>query len=488
MHHFRPARTGAEGVSYRDLVMANLTAGQVEAGTGGILLEGSRESPISGVSIDSRTLLPGDLFFAIRGVNQDGHRFIRAALDQGASGAVFDRDFDPSGLPAGSILLQVADTHRALKSLASEVRSRWRGSLVAITGSVGKTTTKEFAVHVLESEYSVYRSPGNYNNLFGLPLSLLGLSDEDHIGIFEMGMSAPGEIAEMCRIARPDVGVLTNVAPVHLEFFESIDGIARAKGELTEGLPAEGTLIYNIDDERVREIARRYRGNRISFGFSESADVRADEIEESGLNLTRFRLSCGGRTRRAHIPLLGRHYVLNVLPAVALGLHYRISLDQMAECLHDLRQVEMRGEIHTLANGIVLFDDSYNSNPMALRQMISNLAAVPGASRRILVAGEMLELGNASRELHYMCGEWAARSGIDIVVGVQGDAAELVRGARAGGLPEERTGFFANPEAAVDYLRGSLRPGDVLLVKGSRGVHLEKTVRALRRMAVEENR
>ena len=294
------------------------------------------------------------------------------------AGAVVDRQYQvPEAFPANKILLRVENTHEALKDLAADVRRQWRGSLVGITGSMGKTTTKEFMAQVLQTEFSVYRSPGNYNNLFGLPLAIFGLSPEDHIGIFEMGMSAPGEIAEMCRIAMPDVGVITNVAPVHLEFFESLKAIARAKGELAEGLGAGGTLIYNADDPLVCEIADGFDGDKISFGMRPGADIRAEEITIAGLTETRFRLICEGVSRRAMIPLCGAHYVMNALPAVALACRYSIDIEQIVESLRHLHQAHMRGQILHFREGFTVIDDSYNSNPRALMQMIETLSRVP---------------------------------------------------------------------------------------------------------------
>lgn len=268
-----------------DSVMAHINVAQVESATGGVLVSGSKGAAVQGISIDTRTLRPSDLFFAIRGGRNDGHEHVLAALQKGACGAVVDFQYEipKEGYPLNKILLRVGNTHEALKDLAAEVRNHWRGTLVGITGSMGKTTTKEFMGQVLQTEFSVYRSPGNYNNLFGLPLAIFGLSPDDHIGIFEMGMSAPGEIAEMCRIAMPEVGVITNVAPVHLQFFESIEAIARAKSELAEGLVAGGTLIYNADDPLVCAIAGRFTGDKISFGLSPAADVRAEDIQITGL-------------------------------------------------------------------------------------------------------------------------------------------------------------------------------------------------------------
>jgi UDP-N-acetylmuramoyl-tripeptide--D-alanyl-D-alanine ligase len=464
-----------------DVIMANMTAGEVESSTGGLLMCGARGTAITGISIDSRTVRQGDLFIAIRGPKHDGHRFILPALSKGARGAVVQAPYEPpEGFPADGFLLRVDDTHQALKDLAMDVRRRWRGTLIGITGSMGKTTTKEFASQVLQTDYSVYRSPGNYNNLFGLPLAVFGLSPDDHIGIFEMGMSAPGEIAEMCRIARPNVGVLTNVAPVHLQFFNSLEDIARAKGELAEGLQLDGTLIYNADDPLVRQIAERFPGRKIGFGFTTPAAVRADDIEIVSLQETRFRLRAAGRDLRAAVPLAGAHYVLNALAAVTLGVHYRVGLDQIVESLRYLRPTQMRGQIVQFRAGFTVIDDSYNSNPRALTQMVDTLARIPNFKRRILIAGEMLELGRESAALHYRCGTHTAASGIDILVGVQGDAAEIVNAAKSGGMAESRAHFFTEVNPAIDYLCRVLQAGDLVLIKGSRGVHLEKMVQALR--------
>ncbi len=461
--------------------MITLTVLQAESSTGGIVLSGSRSAVISGISIDTRTLLPGDLFFAIRGPRNDGHDHIADALAKGACGVVVDPKYPSApAFPQDRLLLQVDDTHRALKDLAADVRRLWRGSLIAVTGSMGKTTTKEFAAQVLQTEYSVYRSPGNWNNLFGLPLALFGLGADDHIGIFELGMSARGEIAQMCRIAKPDIGILTNVAPVHIEFFESIEEIAQAKGELIEGLPEDGTLVYNGDDPLVRRLASGFPGKKISFGLSEEVDIRAHELEITGLHETRFRMTFRGITRRVTVPLAGAHYVMNTLPAIALADHYRIPMEQVIESLRHLKQTQMRGQIVKFAEGPTVIDDSYNSNPRALMRMIEILVQVPSFARRILIAGEMLELGADSNSLHHQCGGWAAQCAVDIVIGVQGAAGEIVRGASEGGLGESRTRFFPSVEEAMEGVPSMVQPGDLVLIKGSRGVHLERVVQALR--------
>jgi UDP-N-acetylmuramoyl-tripeptide--D-alanyl-D-alanine ligase len=469
--------------------MSPWNAGQVASSTGGVLLAGAANLVFSGVSIDTRSLREGDLFFAIRGPNNDGHLYVMTALNNGAAGAVVDSNFAPSAdFPAGKILIQVQDTHQALKDFAAETRRQWHGSLVAVTGSMGKTTSKEFAAQMLQIQFGVYRSPGNFNNLFGLPLALFGLTREVQIGIFEMGMSAPGEIAEMCRIARPDIGVITNVAPVHLEFFASLEAIAEAKGELAAGISPEGMLIFNNDDPLIRKIAGAYPGQTISFGFEDGADVRAADIEIAGLGETRFQIRHAGMSHNATIPLAGAHFVRNALPAVALAIHFKLTMEQVLERLRQLNQANMRGQVLHFRDGFTIIDDSYNSNPHALMQMTDTLCRVPAGSRRILVAGEMLELGAASAELHYRCGRWAAEQGVDIVIAVRGDAGELARGAKDAGLNPERVKFFESTEPAFEFLDGLVQSGDLILIKGSRGVHLEKIVQQLQKSRAEDRR
>jgi UDP-N-acetylmuramoyl-tripeptide--D-alanyl-D-alanine ligase len=461
--------------------MSKLSATDVEAGSGGTLVQGSRDTVFANMSIDTRTLGRGDLFFAIRGIKQDGHRYVPDALSKGALGAVVETRYEyPGEFPSGRVLIKVADTHQALKDLAGNVRRRWPGTLVGLTGSMGKTTTKEFAAQVLQTQFNVYRTPGNYNNLFGLPLALFGLHPGHEIGIFEMGMSAPGEISEMCRIAAPAVGLITNVAPVHLAFFNSLEEIADAKAELARSLPADGTLVYNADDPLVCGIADRFGGRKISFGISAPADVRAVDIQIISLDETRFRLSCTGETYGASLPFAGAHYVMNALAAIALGRRFDADPEKMIKALPNLQQGSMRGQILHFKEGFTVIDDSYNSNPRALIQMIQVLAQAPSFKRRILVAGEMLELGSSADSLHADCGAFAADQGIDILIGIQGSAREMVRAAVPHGLSGAQAHFFEGPESAADFVSAEVRSGDLILVKGSRGVHTEKIVQKLR--------
>ena len=464
-------------------LLIGLTAGGIESAVKGALARGSRDVAFSGVSIDSRTVAPGEIFFAIRGPRTDGHKFIADVQASGATGAIVADDYAPSGeLPENFVLIRVKDTHEALKALARAARLSWNGKLTAVTGSVGKTTVREFAYQLINTRFKAYQTPGNYNNLFGLPLALLGLRPEHEIGIFEMGMSAAGEIAEMCGIALPETGILTNVAPAHLEFFASIEQIAEAKGELVNGLAPDGTLIYNADDPLVCKLSDRFNGKKISFGLSKDADIRADNIEIRDLGSTRFRLSCGDATLKAMLPFAGKHYVMNALPGVALALSLGLTPEEIVPMLGRLQQAKMRGKILRSPEGFAVIDDSYNSSPRALQSMIEVLAAAPGFSRRILFAGEMLELGPSAPQLHYECGEFAVKYGIDMIVGVGGNAGAIVRAAEKAGKIAH---FFETSEEAAKFAEENIRSGDLVLVKGSRGIHMEIIVSGLIKDAPE---
>ena len=435
----------------------------------------------AGYSIDTRTLVPGQLFFAIRGPRFDGHDFVAQALDRGAAGAVVNRGFrekaDPKLAPA---LLAVQDPTEALQQLAREVRRKWGRRLVAVTGSAGKTTTKEIIASLLARRYAVLKSPGNMNNYYGLPLALLALEPSHEVAVLELAMSAPGEIALLAQIAGPQVGVVTNVAPVHLQFFDSVDSIAKAKSELIENLCPPATAVLNYDDERVRGFARQLTGGRVvTYGFEEGAQFRASGLHSDAEGGSRFRVKSPDFDYEFHFPLPGRHNVLNALAAIATASLFDVPPEVMAPGLADPPTLHQRSEILTLPGEITILNDCYNSNPLAMEQMVETLAAWPGARRQIVVAGEMLELGPLSPEWHRNVGRKCAECGVDWLLAVQGDARFFLEGAIEGGLPQERVEFFQTPEEAAGVCRGVLRPGDVVLVKGSRGVHLEKVIELL---------
>ena len=427
-----------------------------------------------GYSIDSRTVQPGELFFAVKGERLDGHDFVEQALSRGAIGAVVEKArLARYSNPAG--LLAVDDTLVALQTLATAVRKIWGKTAIGITGSMGKTTTKETMAHLLAIKYRVHRTKGNFNNHFGLPLGLLTLEPEYDLAVVEMGMSHSGEISALARIAAPDQAVVTNVAPVHLESFDSIAGIARAKYELIEALPHGGTAVLNADDEYVCQFGRDFKGEVILFGFKATADVRAENIEILGSEGTRFDLVSREMRQPVQSPLLGKHNVYNVLGAAAMALEHGITPSEIAAALPSLQPADKRGQVVQVGNITVLYD-CYNSSPKALMAAVDTLAAMRGR-RRIVVAGEMLELGATSEQLHRECGRYIAGSNagskLDFLLGVRGLAKPMVEAAYEAGMKAE---FVATPEEAGEWLARGTREGDVVLLKASRGVKLEKAV------------
>src|SRR5450755_4868347 len=423
-------------------------------------------------SIDSRTIQPGQLFFAVKGERMDGHDFVQQALDKGAVAAVVRKD-ELARYAVKTGLLAVQDTLVALQTLGAAVRRLWGKPLIGVTGSTGKTTTKEAIAHVLSSRFRVLKSEGNFNNHFGLPLMLLKIEPEHEAAVIEMGMSHRGEIAALAKIAQPEIGVVTNVAPVHLEFFESVAEIARAKYELIESLPASGTAILNADDEYVSQFGRDFRGKVITYGTRPTADVRAENAETRGAEGSEFDIVLAGGRHRARLPLVGEHNILNALAAVAVGVARGIEPSEAVAALATLAAPDKRGQVLQLGN-ITVINDCYNSNPKALNAMVDALAAMT-AGRRIVVAGEMLELGPAGEQMHRAAGQHMAGGKIDVLVGVRGLAQAMVEGARLAGTQAE---FVATPEEAGEWLARETRDQDVVLLKASRGVKLEKALDA----------
>jgi len=385
-----------------------------------------------GYSIDSRTTQPGELFFAVKGEKLDGRDFIKQALEKGALAAVVSRRSDqPLKLP----MIIVEDTLVALQRLAAAARRLWGKRLIGVTGSTGKTTTKEAIAHVLGTHCRVHKSVGNLNNHFGLPLMLLKLQPEHEIAVVELGMSHPGEITALAKIAAPEIGVVTNVAPVHLEFFDSVAGIARAKYELIESLPATGTAILNADDEYVSQFGRGFKGKVVTYGFGAASVVRAENVESRGQQGSTFNVVVNNDKQNVSLPLLGEHNVYNSLAAVAVGLECGMTLKETTSALATFAPPDKRGEVVRVGN-ISAINDCYNSNPKALAAMVDVLAAMP-ATRRIVIAGEMLELGAEGEQMHRDSGGHIARKGIDVLIGVRGLAGAMVDAAKQHGMRAE---------------------------------------------------
>jgi UDP-N-acetylmuramoyl-tripeptide--D-alanyl-D-alanine ligase len=422
-----------------------------------------------GYSIDSRSIRPGEIFFAVKGEKFDGHDFVTQALSHGLAAVV--RKDQLAQYENKDKLIAVDDPLAALQKLATAVRRLWGKPLVGVTGSAGKTTTKEAIAHLLSNRFHVLKSEGNFNNHFGLPLMLLKLEREHDIAVIEMGMSHVGEIAALAEIAQPEIGVVTNVAAVHLEFFKSISEIARAKYELIESLRSGGTAVLNADDQYVSQFGRDFKGKVVLYGTKPAADVRAENIRARGAEGTSFDLVVGGCRERVLLPLVGAHNIHNGLAAVAVGLERGLSPSDAANALASLRPADKRGQVLQVGN-ITVINDCYNSNPKALEAMIDALAEMP-AKRRIVVAGEMLELGPAAEDLHRRAGQHAGQKKIDIVIGVRGLAKHAADAARSSGSAAE---FVASPEEAGEWLARETRDGDVVLLKASRGVKLERAL------------
>ena len=454
----------------------NLTLEEIAEHVGG-KLRGPTAASVRGYSIDSRTMKRGELFFAIKGPRFDGHEFVAQAAQRGAAGIVVS-----AAVPSVDSLarIEVSSTRDALQTLARVVRRLWGRPVIAVTGSVGKTTTKEMIAAVLGRRFTVFRSVGNMNNEYGLPLCLLRIEKYHELAVLELGMSAVGEIAKLASIAEPNEGVVTNVNPVHMEFFESIDEIARAKAELLDGLVGDRRAYLNYDDSRVRSMARRFDGDIVTYGIRSAAAFRVTRIENLGLEATGFSVRHGRRNVNFVLPMLGDHNVSNATAAVAVALTHGLSWDDARLAVEGMAPERMRGEVITFREGFAVIDDSYNSNPKALTEMIRLLGKMVGFGRKILVAGEMLELGKTSAELHATCGKEAAKAGIDLIVGVSGDAKELIAGAAAAGADQSRLRFVRNAVDAGDYLVQTVKKDDLVLLKGSRGIRLEQALDTLR--------
>jgi UDP-N-acetylmuramoyl-tripeptide--D-alanyl-D-alanine ligase len=461
-----------------------LTLGQI---ADWIHAEGEFDSAktVFGYSIDSRTVGAGELFFAVQGERLDGHEFVKAALEAGAEAAVVSMhwvvpaDIDPCKLlrvPEGEDCVLAA-----MQTLARAVRRSWGGRVIGITGSAGKTTTKEMVAQVLGAKFRVLKSAGNLNNHFGVPLQLLKLEPQHEVAVIEMGMNHAGEIARLAHIAEPNWAVVSNVAPVHLEHFaDGIEGIARAKKELVDALPPNGIAFLNADDPYVSKFAEGREARSVFFGLGEGAGIRGEDVVSAGADGMRFvvriTLAHGHRpeTMRARIALLGEHNVYNALAGIAVGMESGMTLGECVFALESVLPSDKRGEMVEW-HGARIINDSYNSNPRALNAMVDALMAVE-ATRHIVVAGEMLELGPEAGALHAASGRYMAARGVNLIVGVRGNAEKIVGVGKMSGIEAV---FFATPQEAGAWMKENLREGDAVLLKASRGVRLEKALAVL---------
>jgi UDP-N-acetylmuramoyl-tripeptide--D-alanyl-D-alanine ligase len=459
----------------------SLTAAEVAAAAGGRVIHGNPATAIGRIVIDSRTLEAGDCFVAIQGERFDGHDFVTDVLERGAGGVVVCRDLPEEPERPTVVVIRVGDTTRALQDVARDVRRRSGARVVAITGSAGKTTTKEVAAEFLASRYRVYRNKGNLNNHIGLPLSLLELRARPEIAVVELGMNHPGEIRTLVGIAEPDVRVWTNVGDAHLGFFESADAIADAKAEILDGANADAVLVANANDPRVLRRAEWFLGQVVTFGIDTVADVSASHVEHRGLAGVSAELNTPSGTATLVTPLLGLGNLSNVLAATAVAIQFDIPVSQIVEAAARLQPATHRGELLRLPGGVTLIDDSYNSSPAALRQALDTVAAAAGCARKVAVLGEMLELGAHAEALHRESGRAAAGAGLDLLITVGSAPAEaLADAAIAAGMSADAVTRVATREEAVDAALARVRPGDLVLVKGSRGIGTDLVVARLK--------
>jgi UDP-N-acetylmuramoyl-tripeptide--D-alanyl-D-alanine ligase len=455
-----------------------LSTTMVLEATGGTLVQGNPEAAFTGVSTDSRSIKPGDLFFALRGERFDGHHFIAEALRKGAQGGVVDQE-GRWGADKEVPIIQVADTLQALGDLAHLWRRRHPIPLIAVVGSTGKTTTKEMTAGILGRHEKVLKNPGNLNNLIGLPLSLLKMNSTDRAAVLEIGMNRPGEIRRLAHIAKPDLGIVTNIGPVHLEGVGSLEGVKEAKGELLEGMDAHGTLIFNADDPRVVELSKRFRGNKTSFGVINPAHWTATDIGTRDAGGVSFRLAGPPGEISVALSLMGGKQVYNALAAAAAVSHLGVDLEEIKEGLTACQPLPMRMELITVGQGIRIINDAYNANPQSMEFALSALGEVTGG-RKIAVLGDMWELGEYALQAHRELGRSVKEQGIDFLFILGQFAPQVAQGAQEAGMKPDAVFIGKDHHEVSLHLARIVRPGDWVLIKGSRIMIMEKIIKELR--------
>jgi len=447
----------------------HLTFRQIAEMTGGELVQGG-DIVADSVVIDSREVKPESAFFAIKGDRLDGHQFVAQALATGR-GAVVSQI--PENVPSDKAVVHVADTTVALQNLARSIRERYPFTLIAITGSAGKTTTKEMIATLAGSEKRTFKSWGNFNNLIGCPLCIDNTPDDAEVVVSEMGMNHKGEIAQLAGLTHPDVGVYTNIGPVHIEFFGTIEKIAAAKRELLENVKPGGTIIINADNTYVMDISRGFEGRKITYGIENDAEFRATNIRERGLLGTSFEVN--GRSFELSLP--GRHNLENLLAAIATARSIGISWEGIQRGVAEVKPAYHRGIILD-AGGTTIYDDTYNSNPYALGRALTLMSEADVTGRRIAVIGDMLELGENELDYHRDSGR-SIPTTVDTVVGVGKRSRALLDGAREAGFSDDKLHHFDDAQSAGEFLKTFIRPGDLVLIKASRGIGLDRIVNML---------
>lgn len=465
--------------------MEGLSLNEIKKIIGGELIRGDGDTQVTRISIDSRKIKPGELFWAIPGERYDGHDFVLEALSKGAAGAVISRKdlthntyMEPYHFQT---LILVPNTLPALQTLAQAYRKRFPIPLIAVTGSNGKTSTKEIIAQVLSTRFKVLKTEGNFNNLIGLPLSLVGLSSQHQVAVLEMGMNRSGEIARLCEIAQPNIGVITNIGTVHLEFLGSIEAVQEAKAELVKALKADDLLILNADDERVNRLSQRFLGKVLFYGLSPRAHIWADRIELRGSEGSYFVLHApDSEGIDINLNLMGQYNIYNALAGGAIGYAFQIPLADIKKALESFLGIKMRLQPYILPGNILLIDDSYNANPQSLQYAIDVLmSCCPDQGRSFLVMGDMLELGEDSENLHRMVGRKIAKVSMDFLIVLGASASIAAEEAIHSGMDRGRVFICKDQEQIIRLLMEELQTGDRVLIKGSRAMAMDKIVARL---------
>lgn len=446
--------------------------------TGGQLVQEAHVPECNGVNIDSRIVDPGELFVAIKGLHFDGHDFVKEAAEQGAHVVMVDRGVH---VPDGVGVVRVQDTEMALGQLASWWRGHFDVPCVGITGSNGKSTTKEMIAAIVGLFGLVLKTEGNYNNLIGLPLTVFRWREEHKVAVLEMGMNAPGEIRRLTSIARPWVGVVTNVTAAHLEKLGTVDQVARAKGEMFEAMDPAGIAVVNDEDPLVCAMGKKFPGRVVSFGMQNNSTVRFLHMVSEGLDSTELTLRIGSEERTVHLPLPGTHNVMNALAAFAVGYALELEIDSMIEQFAGFKKMPMRFECVQLANGVKLVNDSYNANPQSMQAAFRTVGGAKRVGRFVAVLGDMYELGEQAEALHREVGEAAARAGVVKLFAIGEHAYELARGAAAAGLNNSSVSVVDDIDSLAAQVMEDVKAGDVVLVKGSRAMRMERVAEHLKR-------
>jgi UDP-N-acetylmuramoyl-tripeptide--D-alanyl-D-alanine ligase len=462
---------------------------EVLEATGGRLLCPDNDAVLTGISIDSRTIDKGALFVALSGQQHDGHRFVEQALSKGAGGVVVSEAYAAQASRDAlkdCCCFAVPDTLRALGQLAAFRRRHSDVSVVAVTGTNGKTTTKEMTAAVLGRSFSVLKTEGNFNNLVGVPLTLFRLREDHEWAVLELGMNHPGEIAQLAEISKPQVGIITNVGAGHLEGVRNLDGVARAKGELLEALGQDGTAVLNVDDERLCRMAEGFPGRVVTFGIQSSAEVWAVPVSQT-TSRSSFDLCWYDESTRVRLNITGLGAIYNGLAAAAVGYRLGLSMEEVKEGLESIQAMPGRMEILKLPGGLHAINDTYNANPASMAQAVETLCALKGNGRGVFIAGDMLELGEYTETAHSQLGVLVARSGIARLFVTGDHATKVADGAVGAGMEAGRV-FVGSKAQILDALKSCLGPGDWILVKGSRMMAMEDIIKGLQGQGGDQTR